>query len=100
MQKKFARDCGVVVKKNITKEQLESLSQDRFLRWATGESGMSKPLTLTNSLELTVGITPGRMTILMFGKAIIRELDSDELLWISQKALEAAREMIRNKHYE
>jgi ribosomal protein L16/L10AE len=40
------------------------------------------------------------MTILMFGKAIIRELDSDELLWISQKALEAAREMIRNKHYE
>ena len=100
MQKKFARDCGVVVKKNITKEHLELSSQDRLLQWVMGENGMSNPLTLTNSLELTLGITPGRMTILMFGKAIIRELDSDELLWISQKALEAAREMIMSKHYE
>tara|TARA_B100001250_G_scaffold409214_1_gene433119 strand:- start:273 stop:575 length:303 start_codon:yes stop_codon:yes gene_type:complete len=100
MQKKFVRDCGVVVKKSITKEHLELSSQDRLLQWVMGENDMSKPLTLTNSCELTVGITPGRMTILMFGKAIIRELDSDELLWISQKALEAAREMIGNKHYE
>jgi len=30
----------------------------------------------------------------MFGKAIIRQLDEKELLWISQKALESAREMI------
>ena len=33
----------------------------------------------------------------MFGKAIIRELDEKELLWISQKALEAAREMMESK---
>ena len=100
MPKKFVKNYGVAVKKNITKEQSALSSQDRFLRWAMGESGMSKPLTLTNSCELTLGISPGRITILIFGKAIIRECNSKELLWISQKALEAAREMIESEHDE
>tara|TARA_R100000700_G_scaffold13829_1_gene19552 strand:+ start:3387 stop:3689 length:303 start_codon:yes stop_codon:yes gene_type:complete len=100
MPKKFVKNYGVAVKKNITKEQSALSSQDRFLRWAMGESGMSRPLILKSSCELTIGITPGRITILTFGKAIIRECNSKELLWISQKALEAAREMIESKHYE
>tara|TARA_X000001388_G_scaffold33358_1_gene23477 strand:- start:425 stop:727 length:303 start_codon:yes stop_codon:yes gene_type:complete len=100
MPKRFVKNYGVVVKKNIIKEQSELSSQDKFHQWAMGENGMSRPLILKSSCELTIGITPGRITILTFGKAIIRECNSKELLWISQKALEAAREMIESKHYE
>jgi|TARA_R100000149_G_scaffold20417_2_gene7861 hypothetical protein len=94
------KNYGVVVKKNIIKEQSELSSQDKFHQWAMGENVMSRPLILKSSCELTIGITPGRITILTFGKAIIRECNSKELLYISQKALEAAREMIESKHYE
>jgi len=81
-------------------EKFELSSQDKFHQWAMGENVMSRPLILKSSCELTIGITPGRITILTFGKAIIRECNSKELLYISQKALEAAREMIESKHYE
>ena len=82
--------------KNSTKGQSELSNLDRFQAFVMGENDTSRPLILSNSYELTVGITPGRMTILMFGKAIIRQLDEKELLWISQKALEAAREMMES----